>query len=559
MSLRVGESVLAGCVEWPDEFVSRYIAEGHWEARSLGGLLRDWAREHDGRTALVDGKQRWTYRELDERADRLAAGFRNLGLGPGDRVVVHLPNTAEFVAVVFALFRLGALPVFALPAHRHSEISYLCAYAQATAYIIPDEHQGTDFRKIAERVLAEVPSLREVVVAGAPGRFTGLDELYIEPCRLPEPDPCDVAFFLLSGGTTGLPKLIPRTHRDYAYNVRLSADNARFTQDTTYLTVLPAAHNYAFGCPGVLGVLRAGGKVVLADSGNPDLAFPLIEREQVTVSALVPPLALVWTDAAATTRYDLSSLELLQVGGARFEAVAARRMLNRFGCVLQQSFGMAEGLLAQTAPSDSEDIVTGTQGRPLSPDDEVRLVDSAGRDVAEGETGLLLVRGPYTLRGYYRADEHNARDFTEDGFFITGDLAGRTPSGHLIIRGRVKDVINRGGEKVSADEVEGHLLAHPDVRDVGVVAAPDALLGERTCAFVVFRGRQREGAFGELAGFMHGRGVADYKIPDRWEALEELPRTGVGKADKVQLRARAARGAARRPTRLSRGGRGGTR
>ncbi|MFI1202603.1 (2,3-dihydroxybenzoyl)adenylate synthase [Streptomyces sp. NPDC020883] len=539
--------MLAGCVEWPEEFVARYIAKGYWEDRALGTLLRDWADAHAERTALVDGDRRWTYRELDDRADRLAAGFQERGIEPGDRVVVHLPNSAEFVAVCFALFRLGALPVFALPAHRHAEIGYLCEYAGATAYVIPDTYQGMDFRKIAEQVLAEVPTLREVVVAGEPGRFTALDELYAAPRRLPAPDPADVAFFLLSGGTTGLPKLIPRTHRDYAYNVRVSAENAGFTGHTTYLTVLPAAHNYAFGCPGILGTLRAGGKVVLADSGNPDLAFPLIEREGVTVSALVPPLALVWMDAAAGTPHDLSSLELLQVGGARFEPVAAQRMRDRLDCALQQSFGMAEGLLSQTAPDDSEETVTRTQGRPLSPDDEIRLVDGRGRDVPEGRIGLLLVRGPYTLRGYYRAEEHNARDFTEDGFFVTGDLASRTPTGELVIRGRVKDVINRGGEKVSAEEVEGHLLAHPDIRDVGVVAAPDALLGERTCAFVVFRDGPQEGAFARLTDFLHGRGLAEYKIPDRWEAVEELPRTGVGKADKAGLRARAARSAAQRP------------
>ncbi|WP_010309235.1 (2,3-dihydroxybenzoyl)adenylate synthase [Saccharopolyspora spinosa] len=533
--------MLAGCVEWPDEVAAEYRRKGYWRDETLGGLLRRWAAEYGQRTAVVRGEVRWSYVELDRRADRLAAGFAQRGIGSGDRVVVHLPNIPEFVAVCFALFRLGAVPVFALPPHRSAEIRYLCEYSAAIAYVVPESHAKTDYRLIAAGVVSTVPSLRHVFVVGDPGEFTALADVDAEPAAVPEPGPADVAFFLLSGGTTGLPKLIPRTHRDYAYNVRITADNAGLDVDTTYLAVLPAAHNYALGCPGVLGALSVGGTVVLADSGNPDEAFTLIEREKVTMSALVPPLALLWTDTA--TERDLSSLRLVQVGGSRFEAAPAARFRARFGCVLQQSFGMAEGLLSQTALSDSAEVVDSTQGLPLSPDDEVRLVDADAdadadaADVAVGEVGHLLVRGPYTIRGYYHAPEQNQRDFTPDGFFRTGDLARRTPEGRLIIEGRVKDVINRGGEKVAAEEVEGHLLAHEAVREVAVVAVPDAVMGERTCAFVV--GRAAVGA-AELKEFLRGRGLAAYKLPDRWEQVESLPRTAVGKIDKALLREQVA-------------------
>jgi 2,3-dihydroxybenzoate-AMP ligase len=524
-----------GCVAWPDEFAERYRSEGHWRGETLGDLLRAWARAHGAREALVAGAQRWTYAELDARADRVAAGLLALGLAPGDRVVVQLPNHAEFVPLCFAMFRLGVLPVFALPAHRRSEVVHIAETAKAVAYVVPAVHLGFDYRALAAEVRARVPSLRHVVVAGGdPGAFTPFAALDGEPREFARPDPGDAAFFLLSGGTTGLPKLIARTHDDYACNVRACADVAALGAGDVYLAALPIAHNFALGCPGIVGTLSRGGRVVLTTDPSAEAAFSLIARERVTVTALVPPLAVLWMQAAAESRYDLSSLRLVQVGGARIKPEHARRVRGTLGCTLQQSFGMAEGLLIQTRPDDTEEIVVETQGRPVCAADEFRIVDAEERDVAPGTVGDLLARGPYTIRGYYRAPEHNARAFTPDGFFRTGDRAYVTPSGNVVMAGRSNDVINRGGEKVSAEEVEAHLLAHPRVLDAAVVAMPDELMGERTCAFVVPRdGPPR---LGELAAFLRERGLAAYKLPDRLECVPALPSTSVGKVSKAALR-----------------------
>lgn len=195
---------------------------------------------------------------------------------------------------------------------------------------------------------------------------------------------------------------------------------------------------------------------------------------------------------------------------------------------------MAEGLLNHTRLDDPSELVIGTQGRPLSPADEIRVVDEDGHDVLPGETGELLTRGPYTLRGYYQAPEHNARTFTEDGFYRTGDLVKVLPTGHLVVEGRAKDQINRGGDKISAEELENHILAHPGIHDAAVVGMPDETMGERTCAYLVPRGEtaptQRE-----LAAFLAERGVAAYKLPDRVETVGVFPRTSVGKIDKKAL------------------------
>ena len=239
---------------------------------------------------------------------------------------------------------------------------------------------------------------------------------------------------------------------------------------------------------------------------------------------------MIWLDAASSRNADLSSLEVIQVGGAKFSAEVAKRIRPTFGCTLQQVFGMAEGLVNYTRLDDPEEIIIHTQGRPMSELDEVRVVDENDNDVKPGEVGSLLTRGPYTIRGYYKAEEHNARSFTKDGFYRTGDLVKVNEQGYIIVEGRDKDQINRGGEKVAAEEVENHLLAHDAVHDVAIVSMPDDYLGERTCAFVIARGQVP--AVSELKMFLRERGIAAYKIPDRIEFIESFPQTGVGKVSK---------------------------
>ncbi|WP_199788223.1 MULTISPECIES: AMP-binding protein [unclassified Streptomyces] len=527
------DATLDGFTGWPQEFADRYRRRGYWRGRTLGALLRQRATTTPEALAVVDGPRRWTYRELDERADRLASGLRELGLEPGDRVVVQLPNCAEFLQLAFALFRIGAVPVMTLPAHREAEIAHLATLSDAVAYVIPDTHLGFDYRPLARSVRERVPGLRHVLVVGDAQEFTGLAGLEGKPGPLPEPDHSAAALLLLSGGTTGAPKLIPRTHDDYLYNATASAAVTGLDAATRYLVALPVAHNFPLACPGVLGTLYAGGTVVMCPTPSPDIAFPLIARERITVTALVPSLALLWLEATEWAADDLGSLQLLQVGGSRLQPETARRITPALGCRLQQVFGMAEGLLNYTRLDDPEELILHTQGRPLAEDDELRIVDAQDREVPDGETGELLVRGPYTLRGYYRAPEHNAKAFTEDGYYRSGDLVRQLPSGHLVVAGRLKDVINRAGEKVPVQEVENHLLAHPALHDVAVIGLPDAQLGERSCACVIARGTPPSRA--DLTAHLTQRGLAAYKLPDDVRVLTSFPRTALGKVDKGAL------------------------
>ncbi|TMR06850.1 2,3-dihydroxybenzoate-AMP ligase [Actinomadura soli] len=532
----------ADVVAWPPETVARYRAAGHWRGQTFGALLTALAAAHAERTAVVGGETRWTYAELDERAHRIAAGLAESGVRAGDRVLVQLPNVPEFLPVVFGLWRLGVWPVFALPAHRDSELRHIAGQAEAVAVITVGEHERHDHAATARAVAGAVPSLRAVHVVGS-AEFGDLSAA--RPRELPDPDPAGVAFLQLSGGTTGLPKLIPRTHDDYLYSVRESMRICALTPDSVYLAALPAAHNYPLSSPGVLGALHAGAKVVLAPRPDADTVFPLIEAERVTITGVVPPLAAAWVQAAGRTGHDLSSLDVLLVGGAKCGRELAERIGPALGCRLQQVFGMAEGLVCYTRLDDPDEIVLGTQGRPISPDDEIRVVDpddplAASTDVVpDGAVGALLTRGPYTIRGYYRAGGHNEVAFTPDGFYRTGDLVRRTATGHLEVVGRVKEQINRGGEKVAAEEVENHLMAHPDVLDAAVVAVPDAYLGERTCAYVVpADGAAPTGV--QLRRFVRERGVAAFKVPDLVRVVDAFPVTGVGKTSKRDLRAALA-------------------
>ncbi|MFI9245903.1 (2,3-dihydroxybenzoyl)adenylate synthase [Streptomyces sp. NPDC053086] len=447
-------SMLGGCTPWPEEFVDRYRAAGHWRGDTLDSLLRSWALAYAPRTALVAGDTRLTYANLNRRVDRMAAGFRLRGLRPGQRVVVQLPNVAEFVITVFALMRVGAVPVLCPLSYRVFEVSHVVRVTEAVGYVGPSAYRGFDHTAMAADIATQGPFLRRVFTFEAPGaespygglttdasgcHYFPLGSVDSPPEAAHAQSAGQVAFFLPSGGAPEAPKLIPRTHDDYVYQARAAAESVSLTENDVYLAALPAESDFTFGCPGIVGILSVGGTVVLVEDPEPAACLAAVERERVTITSVVPAVARLWLDVLPTAGADLSSLRLVQVGGVPLPRETADRMGPALGCRLQQVFGRAEGLLIATRPADPDEAVLSTQGRPLSPDDEIRVVDTGGKDVPDGESGELLARGPYTVRGYYRAPGHSARSFTGDGYFRTGALARRTPNGDLVVTGHVED------------------------------------------------------------------------------------------------------------------------
>jgi salicylate---CoA ligase len=538
-------------VPWPEDAVREYVARGWWRGRALGTELWSVADDRADAPAVIDGTARLTYRSVTARADALAAKLTDdLGLHRGDRVVVQLPNCWQFTVLLLGCLRAGIIPVMALPAHRRHELAYLVGHSEAAAIAVPGLVRDFDHQQMAEELMADCPTLQVVLTTSEIARAgcTDLTALCAEPAegdglatrRRWDADPPGsrgVALFLLSGGTTGLPKLIARTHDDYAYNARASAELCGLGPDTAYLTALPASHNFPLACPGIIGTLLSGGRVVMLPSPEPERSFATIATEGVTVTAAVPAVAQRWIrHAREHGASQLRTLTLLQVGGARLADEIARQVRPVLGCTLQQVFGMAEGLLNYTRLDDPEDAICTTQGRPLSEGDEVRLVDELDRDVPEGEAGSLLTRGPYTPRGYYRAAEQNARAFTSDGWYRSGDIVRRRPDGNLLVEGRDKDMINRAGEKVSAEEVENLIYQLPQVAQVAAVAMADPELGERVCVYAVLI----PGAaltLEDMRAAMAKAEVARFKWPERLVVVPELPATKVGKIDKKALRA----------------------
>jgi 2,3-dihydroxybenzoate---[aryl-carrier protein] ligase len=535
--------VLEGVVPFPPELASEYRAKGYWRDLSLAQEFAPLFELYADRVAIVDRDKRISYADVDRVSDRLALNLLDAGLAPLDRVVVQLPNVAEFVFLYFALQKIGCIPIAALATHRFLEVSQFARLSAAAACVTPERHGDFDFTDMVRRVRGDTPSVRLGIVLGdAPPGFLSLGDLISrEPKRGREAlralgiDPTDPAIFQLSGGTTGVPKLIPRTHNDYAYNSRLAAEVCGVTGDSVLLLALPIAHNLPLACPGLQGYMLQGGKVVLSASTRPEDLFRLIEQHRVTHLKVVPALLIRLINDPAIGGFDLSSLRVIQSGGQRMQPEVRVRTKQLIPSVtVQENFGMSEGMLFFVRLGDPEEVRMETCGRPLSPDDEVRLVDDEGREVAPGEVGELSCRGPYTLRGYFGVPEYNSRQFTPDGFYRSGDLMRLHPSGNYVVEGRKKDLINRGGEKISAEEIENLILAHPAVQNIACVPMPDPNLGEKMCACVIPK-KGRSLTLGELVEFLKDREIAKFKLPERLEILSDFPVSTFGKVSKKAL------------------------
>ncbi len=538
---------MEGFTPWPGEFGERYRQAGYWLDRTISEVLDESFARYAARTALItSGGRKFTYGELGTLSTRLALHLVNLGLRPYDRLILQMPNIAEVVITYLAALKAGTIPIMALFAHREAEISFFAELSQARAIAIGTTLRGFDYQEMAAHVRAKSPQLEMVLVAGGDSKSGNhsIDAMLRDPIEdrsglndLPRPDPSLPAVLLLSGGTTGIPKLIPRTHNDYTYNFLCNADVCKLDENSVALVAIPQEHNFAVACPGLKGVLSQGGCEILSDNPSPDAMMELIAKHRVTHCVAVPTMIVGMLNHPNRERYDLSSLDVILTGGSKLNPEVAIRIKPELGCDVQQVLGMAEGPLYWTRRDDPPEVQLHTQGRPQSPGDEFKVVNPVtGEEVPQGELGELWCRGPHTIRGYYRAPDHNAKAFTKDGFYRSGDLVRLHHTGNVVVEGRIKDCINRGGEKISAEEVENHVLAHPAVANCAYVAMPDPLLGERSCVYVIPR-RDSHITLKALNEFLLSeRKIAKFKLPERLELIEAFPLTAVGKIDKKALR-----------------------
>ncbi|MCG7389332.1 (2,3-dihydroxybenzoyl)adenylate synthase [Pantoea sp. ACRSB] len=525
---------------WPDDLAARYREKGYWLDVPMTDILE--RHKNSDAIAVIEGDLQLSYRQLAQRSDNLAAALQRRGLKNGDTALVQLSNVADFYVTVFALFKLGVVSVYALFSHQRTELQAYAAQIEPALLIADRRHALFADDSFIDALCTAQPSLRQVILRNDSQPENTLEALMAEAAGDYRPTPTaadEVALFQLSGGSTGTPKLIPRTHNDYYYSIRASDEICAVTAETRYLIALPAPHNFAMSSPGSLGVFYAGGQVILAEDPSATNCFPLIEKHQVTDTGLVPPAVSLWLQAINEwgSNKALASLQRMQVGGAKLSETIAARIQSEIGCRLQQVFGMAEGLVNYTRFDDDEKTILTTQGRPISPDDEVWVADENGNPLPTGAIGRLMTRGPYTFRGYYKSPEHNAASFDAEGFYCSGDLIEINPQGYITVQGREKDQINRGGEKIAAEEIENLLQRHADVIHAALVSMQDELMGEKSCAFIVSRQPIKPVA---LRRHLRELGVAEYKLPDRITCVDELPLTPVGKVDKKRLRQQLA-------------------
>jgi len=540
-----------GVTPFPKEFVELYNKRKWWSGLTLGDMLDRTCDIYPNKEALVAENIRLTYRQLKEWTDRAAIAFIELGIKKTDRVLLQLPNWAEFVYAYYGLYKIGAIPVMCIPRYSQREMEHFCEVTEAKAWIVPIQFEKIDYKAMIESLQKSKPQLKHILVVDSylqekkplpKGTISFLELLKsIDLKKYPKdyllsfrPDPEDVCHFMPTGGTTGLPKLVPRTHNDYLCNVEFRAKAwERSTRDIT-LIATPLTHNMAIEVS-LNPTFLTGGKAVIIPSTRPKEILEAIERERVTTMILVVAQLQQLIDFPDLDKYNLSSLQVISGAGSHVPSELIKKIYERIGCKFYNVFGMSEGPCTQTRYDDPEEIVLHTVGRPICPYDEFKVIDSSGNELPPGREGELVARGPCIFRGYYKAEAENKEAFTTDGFFRTGDIAKFDEEGHITITGRKKDIIIRGGENISALEVEELISKYPKVEQVSAVGMPDPILGERVCAFIKPK-RGETISFEEIISFLKERKTSVLYLPERIEIIEEMPLTNVGKIDKKQLR-----------------------
>ena len=543
---------LAGYVPFDEDRQRQYVEEGYWRETTFHEVLDEHAEAHPDRTALVGPNRELTYGELAASTRQIASYLAGeLGLRPNERVVFQLPNCSEFVETFLACSRIGVVPVMVLPRHREAEANHIVELTDARAYVVDHDRYPNrfDFVGLADDVRAAHDSLEHVIAVTDDGaaefdecvtfgsmRDERWVDTYGEQVVETDVDPANPGVMLLSGGTTGLPKAIPRTHNDYVFQWERMAEVSGVETDWVAFPSVPIGHNASLNC--IVGAaLWEGATVAVEPVLKPERLMSFIERVDGSYTLPMPTQILDILDHPDVDEYDLTSLEVLVSGGQKVPPAVVEQAVERWDVGFCNIFGMAEGPLICSRPEDELAVQAHTVGRPIAPEaDEVRIVGpDREENLDTGEAGELAVRGPGYFTGYFRNDEENAENFSADGWFFTEDVLARRPDGNLEVYGRMKDTIIRGGENIYAPGVEDELIEHPKIANVAVVAVPDDRLGERPAAVVELAEDAEDVSLGELSAFLDERGIAVFKRPERLAVLPSLPRTEVGKIEKKAL------------------------
>ena len=522
------------------EMAREFRAAGFWRGDTFHDILASRARRHPEREALFDGRRRVTYRELVDRIDAVAAILQAHGIRRHEVVTLQLPNRIEFACAFFAIERLGAIAVQVSTDFREQELAFILEFSESSAFICPHEFGGFDYPAMIRKLRPRLPALRLVLCTDAGG---GADTVSLAdaiagdaPASSLVPvamDPDEICRMAFTSGTTGNPKAVIHSHETTLSAARIQNLDLGVGEDDVLLLYLPLGLNW--GYLALLQTLIAGARAVLLDRFSAAAALALIEAERVTNVPTAPAAIIAMLNAPELKHHDLSSLKQVVSGGASCPVETIREFRAKMKGDFIELYGMLEsGFHSYTRANDDPEAVSGTVGPPAS-GLGLRILDEAGNDVAVGDEGEIAGRGPSIHLGYHNNPAANAVAFTADGWFRTGDIGYLDSAGNLVISGRNKEIINRGGKKFHPREIEEILYTDPNVLHVAIIGVPDPRLGERNCLCVVPR-PGRAVTLEAMVALLRGK-VATYKLPESLEIFESLPFTPTGKLQRHRLTA----------------------
>lgn len=538
--------LLEGFTPYDEKDAEKYNALRWWPGLTFGDVLDRAADIHPDKEAFVDGIDRLTYGEAREKTNKLALSLMDLGIQPLERVMIQLPNWNEFVFAYFAVQKIGAIPVLLIDRYRQFEINHLAGLTGATAWIVASKYKKTDYAPIIDDVLKENPQIKNVITVRGEGDqapHSSLDTL-IEEAELTEenlarladrrPDPMQVAHMGPTGGTTGAPKIVPRTHNSLITGILYCSYSWDQNCEDVNLLCGPLGHDLSFS-KGFIGAILTFGTIILLDSVKNEDICEAIQREKVTNIVWVPTLAQRMLQFEDLDKYDLSSLTKMHSAGGASHPDLVKEVMERLNMQFYNGYGATEGMTTITRTTDDLEAICTTVGRPTCPYDTYKVIDPDGNDLPLNTSGELVLKGPCVFTGYYNNPEENKAVFTKDGFFRTGDVAKIDEKGYIRLTGRIKEMINRGGESISATDIERLISRHEDVAAVAVIAMPDKLMGERVCAYV----QPKAGAqitFDGIVDFLKSQKASVLQLPERIEFIDEMPYTGAEKVNKRALK-----------------------
>ncbi|MBW1941508.1 MAG: AMP-binding protein [Deltaproteobacteria bacterium] len=528
---------------YPEELVQKYRKT--WMGITLIEAFDRTCDITPEKVAVVEGEKRTTFAQLREKARKTAFIFLEMGIKTGAPVLFQIPNSLEALYVYLALDMIGAVPVLCLPRHGQRELERFTTLTGAATWIGSSNWGKIDYIAMVGAVREKVPSLQNLIVVqdDAPEGFISLQPLVnqeeldsssVDLLKAYRPGPDDVLHLAPTGGTTGIPKLVPKSHNAQLSRAFYWARSAERGPEDIFLVAAPISHD-APQITSMAFLAMFGGTLVFCPSLRAEDILHHLEKEKITYCFMVPTILSDIANMEGLEEYKFSPNLKIGTGGAWAPPDLIRTICKRIPCTFFNTYGMTEGPGFMTRSTDSIDIIATTVGRPQCPYDAFKIVDDEDKEVPRGEEGELVGQGPCVVSGYYKSEEEDKLAFTPDGFFRTGDIGKLDSAGNLIVTGRKKDLIKRGAETIIPFEIEELISEHPAVQQTAVVGMPDERLGERICAYVQpISGSAL--AFEELIDFLKEKGASKLLLPERLEIMDAFPLTAMQKINKQALR-----------------------